>query len=169
VGMAYRVFQRDASRENAVGVLREALKSCPPAAQSAAAFQAIRDRPKRDADAAALREQKVVEWFDRKGWPRPDPRNTIRQGDCSYRWVVYRGPHSRSGLDIACLAGSLPAEQSARPPWLNDLNNDSQLHLAQYRWARGEWQFTRPGQTLYKTHEPWSAFQQDSFQKDRVY
>jgi hypothetical protein len=164
VAMAYRVFQRDSTRERAEALLRAALASYQPAPGAAAAFQQIQDRPRRDAAAGAEREQRMLAWFDRQGWPPPRLEDTVRHGECAYRW----SRRFQISLDTVCFAGSRPAGGEL-PDWLRAIQRDHLAAVVEYRFFPGRWQLVKPGQVLDFALEPWAALRQPAYDPARVY
>lgn len=164
VAMAYRVFQKDSSPEAAAKVLSAALASYRPAADPPVAFREIQDRPLRDVEAAALREARMLAWFERQGWPAPRLEETVRRHDCAYFW----SRQFRSWLGIACLAGSRPRLRD-QPPWTGELYRLHGVTVGQYMRFNDQWRLLLPGQGTDLSAAPWSAFQAETFDPNRVY
>lgn len=161
ITMAYRVLQKDASREEALETLHAALASFQPVADPAAYFAEIRERPLRDAKAGARREQKMLGWFKKHGWPAPELEKNVQHGDCAYFWTHRNG----SELYIACRFGSRPKSK----PLETGYAERNGFGVVTYEDFQGTWMLRRPGQVLDITLQPWPSFAADAYDSDRIY
>ncbi len=155
VSMAYRAFQKDVSREEAVEVLTTAFASYKPLPDQDAPFQAVDNAERKENEASLKSEEAVLAWIAAKGWPKPELKKTVVVGDLAYvRWH-----RAQPEVDFACFVGSTP--RGAEPKF------DPRFEGGTLRQYQGVWMYH--GLDDWYNYTPMDAFKSRTFDPARQY
>lgn len=155
VSMAYRAFQKDVSREQALEILKAAYASYKPLPDQDAPFRAVDDAERKEEEQGLEYEAGVLAWIAKRGWPRPELEKTVVVGDIAYvRWH-----RQRPEIDFVCLVGSTPL--GAEPKL------DRSFDAGALRQYQGVWKYH--GLEDWYNYTPMDAFKDRPFDPARQY